>query len=701
MTGQTWLLIMTAVSLLGALLMAVVTGGRAAVVVSMGAAVLASLFGLAGAVTLALAGSGVFLAAAVLPPLGTLLLRPDGLSLLFFVLTMLIWLFISIFSLDYLQKFIPRYNVRGFGALYNILFLALAVTTLAGDLVTFLIAWEVMTALSYLLIVFEHRNPETTKAGFFMLVMSETGSVLLIAAFIMLRIHTGHFDFAGIAAAAASLPAAVKNAVFILALLGFGVKVGIVPLYGWFPPAYAAAPANVAAVLSGVTLSLGVYGLCRVILDLPGAAPLWWGLVLLVLGALTAILGILYALMEQNLKRMLSLSSVENTGLILVGLGAAMVYRTGGLYVLAALAAITALYHTINHAVYKTLLFLGAGAVEFATGRQDMDGLGGLSRTMPYTTLFFLVGSLSIAALPPFNGFVSEWLTLQTLLLSFHLPDVLPRVVMAAAGVILALTAALAITCFVKACGTTFLGRARRPEAARAREAGPCMKLGMALPAVACLLLGVLPTLVIPRLNGPASILAGGTAAQQMVPAVFSQPEKFKDLVMLGGGFLRGILPAPGAVVVPTDPGFSSISPTYLLVALPLMLLLGAALARIFGGRTVQEKGPVWAGGEERFDPAQQYTGTAYSNPVLVLFGSIYRPRVDLVRHYHAQNNFRLATGYQRQIYSPAERYLYRPAVWLLYKGAGLLSWIQSGRVNQYVAYMLLLLAGALIYAVW
>jgi len=701
MTGQTWLLIMVAVSLSGALLMSVITGGRTAVVVSMGAAVLASLCGLIGAGMLAFAGGGGLLTTFVLPPLGTLLLRPDGLSLLFFALTVFVWLFISIFSLGYLQKFIPRYNVRGFGALYNILFPALALATLAGDLVTFLIAWEIMTAISYLLIVFEHRNPETTRAGFFMLVMSEIGSVLLIAAFIILRNHTGHFDFVGIRAAAASLPVAAKNAVFILALLGFGVKVGLVPLYGWFPPAYAAAPANVAAVLSGVTLSLGIYGLCRVLLDLPGAAPLWWGLVLLVLGALTAILGILYALMEQNLKRMLALSSVENTGLILVGLGAAMVYRTGGLSVLAALAAITALYHTLNHAVYKTLLFLGAGAVDFATDRQDMDGLGGLSRTMPYTTLFFLVGCLSISGLPPFNGFVSEWLTLQTLLLSFHLPEVLPKVIMAAAGVTLALTAALAITNFVKACGTAFLGRARRPEASRAREVGLSMKLGMALPAVGCLLLGVLPTLVIPRLDKAAFILTGGTAAQQMIPAVFSQPDKFKDLVLLGGGFLRGILPAPGAVVVPTDPNFSSISTTYLLMALPLLLLLGAALARLFGGRTVRERGPVWAGGEERFDPAQQYTGTAYANPVLVLFGSVYRPRIELVRHYYTRDSFRLATGYQRQIQPPAERYLYRPAVWLLYKGAGLLSWIQSGRVNQYVAYMLLLLAGALIYAVW
>lgn len=700
MAGQTLLIVMAVTALLGALLTPFCTGPRAAVTFSMAAAVLASLCGLAGAVLMMAKGS-VIVAAAALPPLGTLILHTDALSLIFFLLTMVIWLFISIYSFGYLSKYIPQYDMRAFGALYNLLFLALAMTTLAGDLITFLLAWELMTAFSYLLIVFEHRKPETTRAGFYMLVLSEIGSVMLIASFILLHKYTGHFDFAGISAAAYLLPGAIKNTIFILVLLGFGVKSGLVPLHGWFPAAYAAAPANVDAILSGITLSLGIYGLGRVALDLLGPAPLWWGLVLLVMGALTAILGILYALMEQNLKRMLSLSSVENTGLILVGLGAVLVFRAGGLSVLAALAAVTALYHTINHAIYKSLLFMGAGAVDYATGRQNMDSLGGLSRLMPYTTLFFLVGSLSIAALPPFNGFVSEWLTLQTLLLSFHLPDVLPKVIMAVVGVILALTAALAITCFVKACGTAFLGRARTPEAARAREVSPGMKLGMALPAACCLLLGILPTLVIPWLDGPAAALADGTAAKEMIPAVFSRPDEFKDLVLLGGSFLRGLLPGPGAVVVPTDPGFSSISPTYLLFAMPLALLFGAALSRLLGGKTGIQRGPVWAGGEEHFLPGQQYTGTAYSNPVLVLFGLIYRPRIDLVGHYHAQENFRLATGYQRQIHSPAERYLYGPAIRLLYMGAGLLSWIQSGRVNQYVAYMLVLMAGALVYAVW
>lgn len=699
MTGWFFVQIAVAFAILGVLLMAVVTSARAAVTLSMICSVLASGSGLVAAV-LVLSGGPAVYAAVTWPPLGTLLVSSDWLSSFFFLLISFVWLIISVFSWSYLSRYAGRYNLRVFGALYNILFLTLVGASLAGDLITFLIAWEIMTVSSYLLIVFEHRSLENTRSGFFMLMLSEIGALLLIAAFALLGTYTGHFDYAGIRASIALVPPDIKAAVFILVLAGFGVKIGMVPLQGWFAPAYAAAPANVGAALSAGTLSIGVYGLMRVGLDLLGPAPLWWGIALLVLGALTAITGILYALMEQNLKRMLSLASVENTGWILAGLGAALVFRTSGLAVLAALATITALYQTVNNAVYKSLLFMGAGSVEYATDRQDMDSLGGLSRVMPYTTAFFVVGCLAASGLPPFNGFVSEWLTLQTMLLSFHLTLVWPKVVMAVTGLILALTAALTLTCFVKACGIAFLGRARTPQAAMAKEVPFAMKLGMAVAAVMAVLLGVLPTLVIPQLDGGATLLAGSGAAGRMIPGVFAHPAQFSTLTLLGGQFLRGILPAAGAVVVPTDAGFSSISPTYLLFALPAVLLLGAGVARLLGGRTAVTRGDVWVGGEDRYEASQQYTATAYSNPVLVLFQAIYRPRIELEKHYHNANGFRTATGYERKIDSPAERYLYKPAVVAVEKGARLLSWIQSGLVNQYVAYVLILLVAVMVYAV-
>ncbi|MEW6425113.1 MAG: proton-conducting transporter membrane subunit [Bacillota bacterium] len=698
MPGENFLLVAVAAAVLGILAMPFCRKHETAVFVSMTAAALASLGGLLGA--------GIFLAGERLPvlavtrlfPFGVLRLAPDHLSFLLILITALVWFPVSLFSFGYLQKYAGRRDLRIFGALSNLLFLGLVFTFLAGDLVGFLIAWEVTAAVAYLLVNFEFEKPPVVRAGLVMAVMGEVGTLMVMAAFILLANSTGHLDFAGIRQTAAALPAGVKNAVFILALAGFGVKAGLVPLQVWLPLAHPAAPGNVSALLSGVILNMGIYGLARVVLDLLGAGPAWWGLTMVSAGALTALLGILYALMEQDLKRMLAYSSVENMGLIVLGLGAVLVYNGYGLFTLGALAGVTALYHTLNHSIYKALLFLGAGAVDYAAGERNMDRLGGLIKTMPLTALFFLVGSLSIAALPPFNGFVSEWLTLQTLLLSRQLPVVLPKVVLIGGGVALALTAALAITCFVKACGIAFLGRARSEKAQRAAEAPFSMQLGMGLLAAGCLLPGVLPTVVIPVLDRAAAVLAHQSVAGAMVPAVFTQPENFKVLVLLGGNFLRGILPAPGAVVVPANPDFSSIAPTYLIFALPAAMLFGALLARLLGGRTQVDRGPVWAGAMEKYTSRNQYSATAYSNPVLVLFGSIYRPEVNVVSRYFSLDKFRLATNYERKLRPFLEMHLYRPLVGIILKAGELLLWVQSGRINQYLAYMLLLLVGALVY---
>ncbi|MGQ9825246.1 MAG: proton-conducting transporter transmembrane domain-containing protein [Desulfotomaculales bacterium] len=698
MPGENFLFFAVAVAILGILAMPFCRKPQTAVFASMTAAALASLGGALGA--------GLFLAGERLPvstatflfPFGVLILTPDHLSFLLILITALVWFPVSLFSFGYLQRYTGRRDLRIFGALFNLLFLGLVFTFLAGDVIGFLIAWEVTTAAAYLLVNFEYEKPPVARAGLIMVVMSEIGTLMLLAAFVLLVNSTGHFDFAGIRQMAAALPAGVKNAVFILALAGFGVKAGLVPLQVWLPLAHPAAPGNVSALLSGVILNMGIYGLARVVIDLPGAGPAWWGLVMVITGALTALLGILYALADQDLKRMLAYSSVENMGLIVLGLGAVLVYNGYGLFTLSALATLTALYHTLNHSVYKALLFLGAGAVDYAAGERNMDRLGGLIKTMPVTALFFLVGSLSIAALPPFNGFVSEWLTLQTLLMSRQLPGVLPKAVLIGGGVVLALTAALAITCFVKACGIVFLGQARSEKAQRAAEAPFSMHLGMGLLAVLCLFLGVLAPVVIPVIDRAVGVLAHQGVAGAVIPAVYTQPENFKTLVLLGGNFLRGILPAPGAVVVPANPDFSSIAPTYLIFALPAAMLFGALLARLLGGRTQVDRGPVWVGAMEKYTPRNQYSATAYSNPVLVLFGSIYRPEVNIVSRYFSLDKFRLATNYERRIRPFFELHLYRPLVGIILKAGRLLLWVQSGRINQYLAYMLLLLVGALVY---
>jgi len=301
----------------------------------------------------------------------------------------------------------------------------------------------------------------------------------------------------------------VRDVIFILVLLGFGSKAGVVPLHVWLPRAHPAAPSHVSALMSGVMLKLGIYGLLRVVLDLLGGGPAWWGGAVLAIGASSALLGVLYALMEHDLKRLLAYHSVENVGIILMGIGAGLLFHGYGLMTLAALSFIGGLYHTINHASFKGLLFLGAGSVLRATHTRNMEELGGLIRHMPWTAFFFLVGSAAISALPPLNGFASEWLIFQSLLGSASIPAPEVAIIMSIAVAVLALTSGLAAACFVKAFGITFLALPRSAAAEHVRESPLSMRTGMALHALACTALGLTPFAVVPLIGG---VLVGGHA---------------------------------------------------------------------------------------------------------------------------------------------------------------------------------------------
>src|SRR5438876_3979623 len=288
---------------------------------------------------------------------------------------------------------------------------------------------------------------------------------------------------------------AKRDTAFVLFLIGFGIKAGIVPLHIWLPVAHPVAPSNVSALMSGVIIKTGIYGLTRVLFDFLGTPPLWWGVSLLTVGTISALLGVLYALMEHDLKRLLAYHSIENIGIILMGLGASLMFLHTHHTVLATLALIAGLYHTINHASFKALLFLGAGAVLHATHTRNMEEMGGLSKRMPKTALFFLIGAVAIAALPPLNGFVSEWLTYQSLLQGFGTTASLVRLMFPLSGAMLALTGALAAACFVKAFGITFLAQPRSEEAKHAHEVSRSMLTGMGLPTAACVFLGLFPTM--------------------------------------------------------------------------------------------------------------------------------------------------------------------------------------------------------------
>ena len=370
-----------------------------------------------------------------------------------------------------------RYSLRLLGAMLNLFLLTMSLVPCAGNVLTFLLMWEGMSLTSYFLVMTETDEPDTVLAGGWYLAMTHGGLALVLAAFLLLAAGASTTAFGDLRAAAAALSPATRNAVFCLALLGFGSKAGIIPLHVWLPRAHPAAPSHVSALMSGVMIKLGVYGLLRVGLDLLGGGPAWWGALLIGLGALSAVLGVLYALMENDLKRLLAYSSVENIGLIFIGVGAGFLFLSLGAASAAVLALSAGLYHALNHAAFKGLLFLGAGSVLHATHTRDMNRLGGLIRRLPWTALCFLTGSLAIAGLPPLNGFVSEWLLFQSLLpgIGSSAPLVAPLMTLAVG--ILALTGGLAAAGFVKAFGITFLA-IPRSDAAEARPRGATVDAG-------------------------------------------------------------------------------------------------------------------------------------------------------------------------------------------------------------------------------
>lgn len=494
-----------------------------------------------------------------IPGLGRIVLSLDRMGALFIFVAGLVFLPVSIFSAGYLPRFRGRYSLRSFGAWYVAMFASIVLIPMSGDVLSFLVLWEVMSITSYLLVCYEHDHEENTRAGWLMLVISEAGTLAAAVGFLILAVHSGSLELAAIRAGTAGMASRMRWAVFLLSFFGFGVKAGLFPFNLWLPRAHPAAPGNVSALLSGVILNLGIYGIVRVNMDLLPAAGVGPGLVVMLIGAVTAIVGILYATVDDDLKRMLAHSSIENMGIVTVGLGAGMTFLAAGRPTLAAIAFVAALYHMVNHSVYKGLLFLGAGTVDATVGTRSIDRLGGLIHRLPWTGLAFLVGALSISALPPFNGFASEWLTLQSILRSVELSAIGIKVTFVITGVILALTAALAVTAFVKAFAMTFLGHARSPEAERAKRAPRTLVVSMLILAALCLTLGVTPTYVIPTINRAIGAYTHASATDALVPPFFLTtaqdthglpPAFVADFQALGAQTGRSFLPGRGLVVL-------------------------------------------------------------------------------------------------------------------------------------------------------
>jgi formate hydrogenlyase subunit 3/multisubunit Na+/H+ antiporter MnhD subunit len=516
--------------------------------------------------------------------------RIDALAAFFLTVVNLGGAAASLFALGYGQDEQQPGRVLPFFPAY---LAGMNLVVLADDAFSFLVAWEFMSLTSWALVVAHHRESENLRAGYVYLLMASFGTLALLLAFGLLAGNNGNYLFESIRVAQPTT--GVAAIVLVLTLIGAGSKAGVVPLHAWLPLAHPAAPSHVSALMSGVMTKVAVYGFVRIAFDLLGPPAWWWSMLVLAVGGVTAVMGVLYALMQHDLKRLLAYHTVENIGIIFIGLGLALAFKAHAMADAAALALTAGLLHVFNHSVFKSLLFFGAGAVLNATGERDMEHLGGLIHRMPQTAFAFLVGCVAISALPPLNGFVSEWLTFQAILLSPQLPSWGLKILVPAVGALLALSAALAAACFVKAFGISFLGRPRTPTAADAEETDSNSLAAMFFLSALCLMAGVLPGIFIDALAPVTNALLGVSMPHQT-----------------GLDWLT---------IVPIAESRSSYNGLLVFIFIAVSGSIAAfAIHRLASDKI--RRGPAWDCGYPDSSPVTQYTASSFAQPIRRVYGT-------------------------------------------------------------------------------
>jgi hydrogenase-4 component B len=595
----------------------------------------------------------------------------DGLSAWFLIVLSTLAIPIAIFSIGYFAHGHLERRSAFVGTAFTVLVGAIELVFVASDAITFLFAWELMTLTAAALVTTEHEARDSRRAGYLYLVMSHVATGCLIAGFLALASASGSVSFPALLAGDV-VRGPMRDALFALFFLGFGVKAGISPLHVWLPEAHPAAPTSISALMSGVLIKTGIYGIVRVCVFGLGVPRVSWGVTVVALGGLSAVLGVLYALMQHDLKRLLAYHSVENIGIILLGLGAGMMALAYGRSDLAWIGVAAGLYHVLNHAVFKGLLFLGAGDVLVTTGTRQIEQYGGLLRRMPWTGLFFLIGAMAISGLPPLNGFASEWLTFQAFLYGFsRSAEPLVHFLFPVGGALLALTTALAAACFVKAFGISFLALPRSPEAAAAREAPAVMLAPQAVLAGLCVVLGLAPAVVLRVLGRVLASLPG------------LQPQA--DIEW--GGF--GMAAGAGA--------FDHVVPLMFAAVLVGGIALAGALALRagFAARRV----PTWGCGGA-LSAQTEYTATAFSKPLMMIFRAVYRPTRQVESLADVSPYFPQEVRYHAEIEPTFERYVYDPLVRAVLRVANGLKVLQAGSLHAYLAYVIALVVW-LVLVVW
>ncbi|MBI1903199.1 MAG: hydrogenase [Planctomycetia bacterium] len=582
----------------------------------------------------------------------------DGLSAFFLVPIFLISLLGNVYGLGYWKQSEHPTTGRKLRLFYGLLTAGMALLVVARNSILFLFGWEIMALAAYFLVVTEEEKPAVREAGWIYLVATHAATLCLLGVFGLLRGASGSFTL--VALSSGSVSPGVATAIFVLALVGFGLKAGIMPLHVWLPGAHAMAPSHVSAMMSGVLIKMGIYGLVRVTSLLPDP-PVAWGGTVLALGVISGVLGVAFAVGQHDLKRLLAYHSIENIGIIVMGLGLALLGRSLGRVDWVVLGLAGSLLHIWNHALFKALLFLSAGSVIHAAGTREIDHLGGLARKMPWTALAFLAGAVAICGLPPLNGFVSELLIYLGLFrtLGFGKEPSLAGAAFAVPA--LALIGALAVACFVKVFGAVFLGTARSQHADHAHESPRSMLVPMAVLAGCCLAIGLAPQIAAP-------VLAKGISA--WAPNVPSVAQQLSSLAPLNWISIMGVLLIAG-------------------------LAAGGALLSMRLRRSVVEKGPTWGCGYVAPTPRMQYTSSSFAQMLVLLFGWALRPRT------HRPKNLPLFPrqgDFHSEVPDPALDEGLLPAFRF---SARLLSWFrvfQQGNLQAYLLYIFIALVALLLW---
>ena len=595
----------------------------------------------------------------------------DALSAFFILVLSVLVCCVSIYSVGYVSHYHGKRNVSAFHVLYIAFILSMFFVFSAGNAVFFFMAWEIMAVISYFLVVFESEQEGNERAGLIYIVMTHIGTAFLMIAFMIMFAYTKSFDLFG---SSDAIPASAKNLMFVFFLIGFGVKAGVVPVHIWLPYAHPAAPSNVSALMSGIMIKTAIYGLIRFVLCYLHIQHTWWGVLILCIGMISAVLGVAYALMEHNIKRLLAFHSVENIGIILIGLGISFTAFSQGNEFLGGVALAASLLHTFNHTLFKGGLFLGAGSIQYATHTKDIEELGGLIKKMPVTAVLVLCFSLAISAIVPFNGFVSEWLTYQSLF-SIIVPgqtgvNIISILTVAA----LAMSGALAAACFVKLFGISFLGKPRSEHSLNAVEVPAPMNAGMGILAALCLAIGLFPLLFLNVVDKVVSGISGMSVTDR-----------------LQGGFLLAWYPV--------NVSGNLIAPVEILAVLAIIILAAVAVIRLVGGKAAERSYGTWDCGFGELTPRMQYTATGFTKPLRIVLRILYRPGRSLEVEEGDSSYFPVSRKYSVWTEPVFEKYVYGPLLTAVKKFSRRIKLsVQTGSTHAYLVYIFIAVLALMLY---